>query len=72
MWCVQVKSETAEAELKLSLATERVHNLEQNVTLLRDKTLNVSQSSAQTKEDAATIGKIADEVQKVSFSGFNH
>lgn len=59
-----VKSETAEAELKLSLATERVHNLEQNVTLLRDKTLNVSQSSAQTKEDAATIGKIADEVQK--------
>uniref|UniRef100_A0A3B4B3A7 Laminin subunit beta-1 n=1 Tax=Periophthalmus magnuspinnatus TaxID=409849 RepID=A0A3B4B3A7_9GOBI len=40
-----VESETAEAEQKLTQATERVQNLEQNVTLLRDKALNVSQTS---------------------------
>lgn len=59
-----VESETAEAEQKLSQATERVHNLEQNVTLLRDKALNVSLSSERTKEDAAAIEKIADQVKK--------
>lgn len=59
-----VESETADTEQKLSEAAERVQNLELNVTLLRDKALNVSLSSERTKEDAATIEKIAHQVQK--------
>lgn len=59
-----VESETADAELKLNNATWRLQRLEQNVTLLRDKALNVTLSTELTNQDAANIGKLAEEVKK--------
>ncbi|XP_068168110.1 laminin subunit beta-1a [Antennarius striatus] len=59
-----VESETAEAELKLNNATQRLQRLEHDVTLLRDKALNVTQSTERTNQDAESIGKIAEEVKK--------
>lgn len=61
-----MESETADAELKLSNATQRLQRLEQDVLLLRDKALNVTLSTEQTNQDAASIRKIAEEVKKVS------
>lgn len=61
-----MESETADAEQKLLNATQRLQRLEQDVMLLKDKALNVTQSTKQTNQDAATIGKIAEEVKKVS------
>lgn len=63
-----MESETADAEQKLLNATQRLQRLEQDVMLLKDKALNVTQSTEQTNQDAATIGKIAEEVKKVSSS----
>ncbi|XP_078112377.1 laminin subunit beta-1a [Sander vitreus] len=59
-----VEMETADAELKLSNATQRLQRLEQDVTLLRDKGLNVSASAQQTNQDAASIRQMADELKK--------
>ncbi|XP_042267238.1 laminin subunit beta-1a [Thunnus maccoyii] len=59
-----VKSETADAEVKLNNATQRLQRLEQDVTLLRDKTLNATLSAERTNQDAASIGKMAEEVKK--------
>ncbi|XP_070762831.1 laminin subunit beta-1a [Enoplosus armatus] len=59
-----VESEAADAELKLNNATQRLQRLEQDVTLLRDKALNVTLSTKQTNQDAASIGKMAEEVKK--------
>lgn len=62
---MQVESETADAEFKLQNATQRLQRLEQDVMLLRDKALNVTRSTEQTNQNAASIGKIAEEVKKV-------
>ncbi|XP_051807589.1 laminin subunit beta-1 isoform X3 [Acanthochromis polyacanthus] len=59
-----VESETADTELKLNNATKRLQRLEQNVTLLRGKALNVTLSTERINQDAASIGKIAEEVKK--------
>ncbi|XP_033491281.2 laminin subunit beta-1a [Epinephelus lanceolatus] len=59
-----VTSETADAELKLANATQRLQSLEQDVTLLRDKGVNITVSTKRTNEDAATIRKIAEDVKK--------
>ncbi|XP_074521308.1 laminin subunit beta-1a [Halichoeres trimaculatus] len=59
-----VESETADAELKLNNATQRLQMLEQDVTLLKDKSLNLTLSSEQTNQDAASIEKMAEEVKK--------
>lgn len=59
-----VELETADTELKLNNATQRLQRLEQDVTLLRDKALNVTLSTEKTNQDAASIGKIAEEVKK--------
>ncbi|KAF0040712.1 hypothetical protein F2P81_006610 [Scophthalmus maximus] len=59
-----VQSETAEAELKLNNATKRLQRLEQDVTLLMDKAVNVTLSTERTNHDAASIRKVADEVKK--------
>ncbi|KAM7003159.1 laminin subunit beta-1-like isoform 1-T1 [Tautogolabrus adspersus] len=59
-----VESETADAELRLNNATQRLQRLEQDVTLLRDKTLNVTVSTEQTNQAAVIIGNIAEEVKK--------
>lgn len=64
--CLQVESKTADAELRLDNATQRLQRLEQDVTQLRDKALNVTRSTQQTSRDAARIGKIAEEVKEVS------
>ncbi|KAG7233023.1 hypothetical protein INR49_007538 [Caranx melampygus] len=59
-----VQSETADAEMKLNNTTQRLQRLEQNVTLLKDKALNISLSTEQTNQDAASIREIAEEVKK--------
>lgn len=64
--CVQVESETTDAELKLNNTTQRLHTLEQDVTLLRDKALNITQSTELTNQEAVSIRKLTDEVKKVS------
>lgn len=53
--------------MKLNNATQRLQRLEQDVTLLRDKALNVTLNTQQTNQDAASIKKMAEEVKKVSF-----
>ena len=68
---MQVESETADAEVKLNNATQRLQRLEQDVTLLRDKTLNATLSTERTNQDAASIGKMAEEVKKVSLPSQN-
>lgn len=66
MWLVfQVDSETADAELKLNNATERLQRLEQDVTLLRDKAGNVSRSSERTNQDAESIRNVTAQLKKV-------
>lgn len=60
-----MESETADAELKLFNATQRLQRLEKDVTLLRDKTLNITLSTELTNQDAVSVRKIADEVKKV-------
>ncbi|XP_060933382.1 laminin subunit beta-1a [Limanda limanda] len=59
-----VQSETTEAELKLNSATKRLQRLEQDVTSLIHKALNVTMSSERTNQDAESIRKIAEEVKK--------
>lgn len=60
-----MESETADAEWKLSNATQRLQQLEQDVMALKDKAQNVSQSAERTGRDAASIRVVAQEVQKV-------
>lgn len=55
-----------DAELKLNNATQKLQRLEQDVTLLRDNALNVTLSTERTNQNAASIGKIAEEIKKVS------
>lgn len=62
---LQVQTEAADAEEKLLNATQRLQRLEQDVMLLKDKTLNITQSTELTNQDAQAIGKIAEEVKKV-------
>uniref|UniRef100_A0A7N9AYV8 Laminin, beta 1a n=1 Tax=Mastacembelus armatus TaxID=205130 RepID=A0A7N9AYV8_9TELE len=59
-----VESETADAELKLNNASQRLQRLEQDVTLLRDKALNITLSTERTNQDAASIRNITEEVKK--------
>lgn len=66
-----MESETADAEVKLNNATQRLQRLEQDVTLLRNKTLNVTLSTERTNKDAVSIGKMAEEVKKVSLLAQN-
>ncbi|XP_022625413.1 laminin subunit beta-1-like [Seriola dumerili] len=59
-----VQSETADAELKLNNATQRLQRLEQDVTLLKDKAVNVTLSTERANQNAASIRQIAEEVKK--------
>ncbi|XP_033970026.1 laminin subunit beta-1-like [Trematomus bernacchii] len=59
-----VESETADAELKLTNATQRLQRLEQDVTLLKHTAVNTTASSERTNQDAASIRKIAEGVKK--------
>ncbi|XP_075994325.1 laminin subunit beta-1a [Genypterus blacodes] len=59
-----VQLEMVDAESKLNNATRRLQRLQQDVTLLRDKTLNVTLSANQTNQDAETINQLAEEVKK--------
>lgn len=61
-----MESETADTELKLSNATQRLQKLEQDVALLKDKAGNVTLSAKLTNQDAANISSMAEEVKKVS------
>lgn len=66
MCCVQVESETADAELKLSNATQRLQKLEQDVTLLKDKAVNVTLSAKLTNQESVSVRSMAEELKKVS------
>lgn len=59
-----VETETADAESKLHNATKRLQRLEQDVKLLADKSVNVTQRTKLTNQEAADVGRIAEEVQK--------
>ncbi|XP_061825613.1 laminin subunit beta-1a [Nerophis lumbriciformis] len=61
---LSVKSETTDAEFKLNNATQRLHRLDENMTLLRNKTLNATISSEHTIQDATSIKQIANELKK--------
>lgn len=67
-FCVQVETETADAESKLYNATQRLQRLEQDVRLLTDKSANVTQKAKLTDQEAAEIGRIAKDVKKVGSS----
>lgn len=60
-----METETADAESKLYNATQRLQRLEQDVKLLVDKSVNLTQRTKLTNQEAADIGRIAEEVQKV-------
>ncbi|XP_067349551.1 laminin subunit beta-1a isoform X2 [Channa argus] len=59
-----VESETTDAEQKLNNATQRLQRLEQDVSLLRDKAVNVTVTAERTSKDAASIRKITEELKK--------
>ncbi|KAM4734289.1 laminin subunit beta-1a [Anableps anableps] len=59
-----VETETADAEFKLYNATQRLQRLEHDVKLLTDKSTNVTQRTKLANQEAADIGRIAEEVQK--------
>lgn len=58
--------ETADAELKLSNATQRLQKLEQDVTLLKDKAVNVTLSAKLTNQESVSVRSTAEELKKVS------
>ncbi|KAM9753080.1 LOW QUALITY PROTEIN: laminin subunit beta-1-like [Menidia menidia] len=59
-----MESETANAEMKLFNATRRLQRLEQDVILLKEQAENVTANSRLTNREAASIGRIAEEVKK--------
>ncbi|XP_035772035.1 laminin subunit beta-1-like [Neolamprologus brichardi] len=59
-----VESETADAELKLSNATQRLQKLEQDVTLLKDKAVNVTLSAKLTNQESVSVRSMAEELKK--------
>lgn len=61
-----MESETADAELKLSNATQRLQKLEQDVMLLKDKAANVTLSAKLTNQESVSIRSMAEELKKVS------
>lgn len=65
-----VESETADAELKLNNATHRLQMLEQDMTLLRGKSVNITLSAERTNQEAASIETMAEEVKNDLNSDF--
>ena len=65
--CLQVESETSDSEFRLNNATQRLHVLERDVTLLRDQAQNTSLSVEQTQKDAHSINQVAEKAKKVSW-----
>lgn len=61
-----MESETADAELKLSNATQRLQKLEQDVTLLKEKAVNVTLSAKLTNQESVSVRSTAEELKKVS------
>ncbi|CAK6979141.1 laminin subunit beta-1a [Scomber scombrus] len=59
-----VELETEDTEVKLNNATQRLQRLGQDVTLLKDKAMNVTQNTKRTNQDAASIRKMAEEMKK--------
>ncbi|XP_019720819.1 laminin subunit beta-1a [Hippocampus comes] len=59
-----VKSGTSDVEIKLGNATRRLQQLDEDVTLLRDQTLNATLSSQHTIQDAMSIRQIVKEVKR--------
>lgn len=63
MW--QVESETADSEFKLNNATQRLHRLEKDVALLKEKAHNTTSTAEKTEKDMDDINKVAEQVKKV-------
>lgn len=65
LWVLQVESETATSELKLSNTTGRLILLEREVGLLRQNSLEVNQLQESAKQTSEQAREKADEAQKV-------
>ncbi|XP_061679581.1 laminin subunit beta-1a isoform X2 [Syngnathoides biaculeatus] len=61
---LSVKSDTSDGEIKLNNATRRLQQLNEEVSLLRDKTLNGTLISELTIQDATSIRQIVKEAKK--------
>lgn len=65
LWVLQVESETATSELKLSNTTGRLILLEREVGLLRQNSLEVNQLQESAKQTSEQARENAEEAQKV-------
>lgn len=65
LWVLQVESETATSELKLSNTTGRLILLERDVGLLRQNSLEVNQLQESAKQISEQAREKAEEAQKV-------
>lgn len=62
---LQVESETADSEYKLSNATQRLLQLEKDVALLKEKALNTSATTEMTEKDTDSVNELAEQIKKV-------
>lgn len=62
---LQVESETADSEFKLSNATQRLLQLEKDVALLKEKALNTSTTAETTERNADSASEMAEQIKKV-------
>lgn len=65
---VQVDMETTEAELKLNNATQRLQQLEQDVTLLKNQSADARWSAERSNQSAARVTQLTEEVKQVRSS----
>lgn len=65
---LQVESETADSEFKLSNATQRLLQLEKDVALLKQKALNTSTTTEMTESVTDSVSELAEEIKKVPVS----
>lgn len=62
---LQVESETADSEFKLSNATQRLLQLEKDVVLLKEKALKTSTTAETTERDTDSVNELAEQIKKV-------
>lgn len=62
---LQVESETADSEFKLSNATQRLLQLEKDVALLKEKALNTATTVEMTEKDTDSATELAEQIKKV-------
>lgn len=65
---LQVESETADSEFKLSNATQRLLQLEEDVALLKEKAFNTSTTTEMTEGDTNSVNELAKQIKKVLYT----